>query len=164
MTTVPPAGSPPPPSPPYSAPPPQVPPRKSGWVKWALLGCGLILLILIVIVGAIWFGVMKVTEGPERVVREFLEAAAAGDAARAHETFSVPLKEVQPLEDLAAMLEQNPALFATTDATFSSRNVDMAGAELSGTVTLESGTKMPASFGLVRENDDWKLLSWNIGR
>jgi hypothetical protein len=115
-------------------------------------------------IGAVWFVVMKATEGPETVAREFLEAAAEGDAARAHETFSVPLKQVQPLEDLEAMLQENPSLFATTDATFSTRSVDTSGAELSGTVTLESGTKMPVSFGLVRENDEWKLLSWNIGR
>lgn len=121
------------------------------------------LLIMIGIGAAIWFGVMKATEGPEKVAREFLEAAAEGDAARAYETFSVPLRDVQSLEQLQAMMDQNPSLFATTDATFSNRKVDGSGAELSGTATLESGTEIPVSFSLVRENDEWKVISWDIG-
>lgn len=163
MTTVPPAGPPPPPSGP-AVPPPHYPPAKRGWVKWIFIGCGLILLMMIGIGGAIWFGVMKATEGPEKVAREFMEAAAEGDAPRAYETFSAPLRDVQSLEQLQAMLDQNPSLFATTDATFSNRKVDGSGAQLSGTATLESGTEVPVSFGLVRENDEWKVISWEIGR
>lgn len=163
MTTVPPAGPPPPPSAP-AAPPPHHPPAKRGWVKWLFIGCGLILLIIAGMIAAIWFGVTKATEGPEKVVREFLEAAAEGDAARAHETFSAPLRDVQSIEQLQAMMDQEPSLFATTDATFSNRKVDGSGVELSGTATLESGTEAPVSFRLVRENDEWKLISWEIGR
>jgi hypothetical protein len=39
----------------------------------------------------------------------------------------------------------------------------MQGAKLAGTLTLGSGTEVPCSFQLVRENDLWKLISYNIG-
>ncbi|MGQ0735835.1 MAG: hypothetical protein ACT4QD_19550, partial [Acidobacteriota bacterium] len=54
-------------------------------------------------------------------------------------------------------------LFDVTDVSFTNRSVDTSGAELAGTVTLRVGTEMPASFKLVRENDVWKLISYNIG-
>jgi len=49
------------------------------------------------------------------------------------------------------------------DTTFSQRSIDTSGAQLSGSVTLTSGTQVPASFKLVRENGAWKLIGYNIG-
>ena len=60
-------------------------------------------------------------------------------------------------------MEANSLLFQITDTTLTSRSVDLSGAEFSGTVTLESGTEVPASFSLVKENDEWKLIAYNIG-
>jgi hypothetical protein len=34
---------------------------------------------------------------------------------------------------------------------------------LSGTVTLEAGTTVPASFQLVKEGDQWKLIAYQLG-
>ncbi|MCA1732660.1 MAG: DUF4878 domain-containing protein [Acidobacteria bacterium] len=165
MTEVP--GSPPsnyaatPPPPNHPATPP---PRKGGgWIKWVALGCFGLLLVAGLIGGGIWWGVMKATEGPETVAEEFLAAAAAGDYEAAHSHFSAPLKEVQPLEQFSAIASAQPSLFAVTDTTFSNRSVTTDGAELEGTVTLESGTKLPATFKLVKENGDWKLLAYHLG-
>lgn len=142
----------------YPAAPPQ---RK--WGKWVALGCAAALLLAVAIGAGIWMVVQKATAGPEEAVREFLNATAAGDYARAHDFFSAPLKQVQPLDQFQQMVQANSSFFAVTDASFSNRSVDMDGAELSGNVTVEGGTELPASFSLVRENGDWKLLSYNIG-
>ena len=97
------------------------------------------------------------------MVHQFLTAAAAGDYAAAHEFFSAPLKEAQPLEKFTAIATSNPSLFQVKDTTFSDRSVDLSGAKLAGTATLAAGTEVPASFNLVKENGAWKLLGYRIG-
>lgn len=146
----------------HPAPPPSAP-RKGGWIKWVALGCFGLILLAALLGGGIWWGVMKATEGPETVAKEFLAAAAAGDYEKAHDYFSAPLKEVQPLEQFRAAASSQASLFAVTDTTFSNRSVDTSGAELEGTVTLESGTELPATFKLVKENGEWKLLAYHLG-
>lgn len=139
------------------------PPPKRGWVKWVVLGCVGALVIIAVTFGAIFYGVTKATAGPEKAVRAFLAAAAAGDHAAAHGYFSEPLKQVQPYEDFVSAVRASPQFFDIASTNFSNRSVDQNGAQLSGKVTLKSGTEVPASFQLVRENDQWKLISYNIG-
>ena len=53
--------------------------------------------------------------------------------------------------------------FKVTDISFNERSVVRAGAELAGMVALESGTVVPATFSLVRENGGWKLIKYYIG-
>jgi len=153
--------APPPPSADYQATPP--PQKKGGWIKWVALGCFGLILLAGLFGGGIWWGLMKATEGPEAVAKEFLAAAAAGNYEKAHDYFSAPLKEVQPLEQFRDIASAQSSLFAVTDTTFNTRSVNTAGAELEGTVTLESGTELPATFKLVKENGDWKLLAYHLG-
>ena len=142
------------------APPP---PKKRGWIKWVACGCVLAILIFAGIIGAIYWTVQKATAGPEESVQGFLSAAAAGDHQQAYDYFSTPLKDVQSYEEFVAAVTENPSFFKITDTSFTNRSIDMNGAELSGNVTLETGTVLPAQFKLVRENDAWKLISYNIG-
>jgi hypothetical protein len=149
--------------------PPSVEPTESQapamrrWLRWALVGCGAVTVLLVVFVVVVLFIVKQATAAPEEVVTTFLAEAAAGDLQAAHDCFSAPLKEAQPLDQFAAGVEANRHLFDITDTSFSERSVNMQGAKLSGTLTLASGTEVPCSFELVRENDEWKLISYNIG-
>jgi hypothetical protein len=150
---------------PYAPPPPPAPPpsRFPAWARWLGLGCGA-LLLLGTVIGAVVFAVVgRATAGPEKTVQAFLAAAGAGEWSTAHGYFSEPLKGVQPLEQFSAIGAANQQLFQVQDTTFSNRSVDLAGAELSGTVTLTSGTQLPASFRLVREGSEWRLNSYQIG-
>jgi hypothetical protein len=152
---------------PVVAPPPPPaavePPPKRGWLKWVGLGCGCLVLAAAGFAALTYFGVRAATAGPEQVVKSFLEAAEEGDYEEAHGYFAAPLKEAQPLDQFAASAAANKSFFQITDTTFNNRSVDTSGAQFSGTVTLESGTALPASFELVRENDEWKLISYHIG-
>jgi hypothetical protein len=133
------------------------------WLRWVLLGCGGLIALFVVFIIVILFVVKQATAAPEEVVQTFLSEIAVGNLEAAHDCFSAPLKEVQPFDQFAAGVEANQHLFDITETSFNSRSVDMAGAEFEGTVTLASGTKVPCSFKLVRENETWKLISYNIG-
>lgn len=139
------------------------PPKKTNWGLIIGLGCGGLVLVVGVIVAVVFFAVMKATAEPKAAVDGFLEAAAAGDYAEAHGYFSVPLAKVQPLDEFTARAEENAHLFAIEDTSFTTRSVDSTGAKFKGTVTLEAGTELPASFELVRENGEWKLLAYQLG-
>jgi len=133
------------------------------WLHWIFIGCGGLIALFVVFIAVILLVVKQATAEPEKVVQTFLSEAAAGNLEAAHDCFSAPLKEAQPFDRFAAGVNANQHLFDITDTSFSSRSVDMSGAEFEGTVTLESGTEVPCSFKLVRENDTWKLISYNIG-
>lgn len=144
----------------YGAPPAK---PNRGWIKFVALGCFAAVLVVAAILGGFFWTIQKATAGPEEAVKGFLAAAAAGDYQTAHNYFSEPLKEVQPYEAFAEAAEGNASFFAVTETSFTNRSVDMNGAELSGNVTLATGTVVPAQFKLVRENEEWKLISYNIG-
>ena len=131
-------------------------------VKWIVLGCVGALVVLTAFISIIFLVVMKATEKPEQVVKDFLKSAGNRETQAAYDHFSVPLKEAQSFDEFAAIIENNYSLFQVTDTTFSNRKVDQNGASFSGTITIAAGTKVPASFTLVRENEAWKLISYNI--
>lgn len=134
-----------------------------GLGKKIAIGCGVLILAFVLFIGGLLGVVWWATAGPEEAVRAFLAAAAAGDYEKAHDYFAVPLKEKQPLEEFRAGAERTPSLFAITDSSFNNRSIDETGAKLSGTVTLEAGTTVPASFQLVKEGDQWKLIAYQLG-
>ena len=152
-------GRPAPPGPPPSPIPP--------WARFLALGCGALLLLGSVggtiFVLVVQKGVTMATAGPEETVQGFLAAAAAGDFATAHGHFSEALKAKQPYDQFAAVAGQNQQLFAATDTTFNSRSIDLGGARLAGTLTLQDGTELPASFELVQEGGQWRLIAYQIG-
>ncbi len=141
----------------------QHPKKTRPWLRWVLLGCGGLAVLLVAIVVVILFVVKQATAAPEKVVQTFLAEAAAGNLEAAHDCFSAPLKEAQPFDQFAAGVSANRQFFEISDTSFTERSVDMQGATLAGTVTLSSGTEVPCSFKLVRENETWKLIAYNIG-
>jgi hypothetical protein len=145
------------------APGPAPSPAKRPWVKWVVLGCGLLIALIACFAALMFFVVKKATAGPEATVQGFLSAAGSGDYAKAHGYFSAPLKEAQPLDQFRAAAQRQASMFKVKDTTFNTRSVDLEGARLAGTLTLESGTSVPASFKLVKENGEWRLIAYHIG-
>ena len=139
-------------------------PETRPWLKNVRIGCGRLIVVLVAVIAVVFFTVGRLTAEPERVATGFLRAAAAGDYAKAHDSFSVPLKESQPLDAFTARVRATPSMFDVTDISFSGRSIDASsGATLEGTATLRSGTRVPISFSVVQENGGWKLLAYSIG-
>lgn len=135
----------------------------TSWWKWVGIGCGGALVLLVAFIAVVFFVVGRATAEPEKVARAFVEATTRGDFAAAHDLYSAPLKERQTLAQLEAAAAATPALYKVSDLSFSSRSVDQAGAEFEGTATLVAGTTVPCRFKLVRENDTWRLIAYNLG-
>ncbi|HZI63243.1 MAG TPA: hypothetical protein VFE44_00610 [Thermoanaerobaculia bacterium] len=151
-----PVATPPPPPPP--SPPPR---RKIG--KWIALGCVGLALAVAAFVAILYFGLRASTAGPEQAVQGFLKAAGAGDYPAAYAYFSAPLQQSQTLAEFSAAAHENSIFFQVEETTFNQRHADTSGVELSGTVRLATGTEVPASFKLVKENGAWKLIGYQIG-
>jgi flagellar basal body rod protein FlgB len=157
-----------PPPPPYgnagygpgAAPPPA--PAKTNWIPWVAGGCGCLVLLAAIIGGLIFFGVMAGTSGAEAVIKDFLAQTASGNHRAAYDHFSEPLKESQSFEDFQALAAAKTHLFQAKDTTFSNRSIDTESAKLTGSLALENGNSVEASFELVKEGEAWKLIAYNI--
>jgi len=139
--------------------------KKGGtnWLAVVLGGCGCFVFAIGVLVVVGYYAVMQATGEPEMAVREFLASAGSSDVEAAHAIFSQALKEVQPLDDFRAVVEQNPQLFKVSDINFTTRSRDLSKATFAGTVTLDDGTELPCEFVLIEEEGEWRLISYHIG-
>ncbi|MGE5233648.1 MAG: hypothetical protein ACM3OB_06015 [Acidobacteriota bacterium] len=147
-----------------ATPQPQPQPgKKKSWVKWVVLGCGVLLVLGAAFAALLFFVVKKATAGPEATVHQFLDAAGRGDYRAAYDDFSAPLKQAQSFAAFEASARQQSMMFQVKDTRFSTRSVDLSGAKLAGTLTLQAGTEVPAYFKLVKENGAWRLIAYRIG-
>lgn len=135
----------------------------SSWMGRAARRAGIALVAVVALALVLTQAVRMATAGPEKAVHHFLAAAGSGDYAAAYADFSAPLRSEQTLSDFTDAVRANAALIRVKETTFNNRSIDTNGAELSGSVTLVSGTTVPASFRLVREHGAWKLLGYHIG-
>jgi hypothetical protein len=138
-------------------------PAKASPFPWILGGCGCLLFGIGIVVAGIFTVVMKATEEPEVVVREFLAAAAAGDADRAYATFSPEVQQIQSLDDFRAVVSANPQLFDTTDVSWTNRSIDNGTATFVGTAKARAGGEIPCNFSLRKYDNGWKILVWQLG-
>jgi len=138
----------------------------TNWGAVILGGCGCLVFAIGALLVVGYFGFSKfqaAMEAPRATVDEFLSAAGTGDVETAHSYFSNALKEVHPLESFREEVERNPGLFQVVDSTFTEQSRDLAKATFIGTLTLESGSEVPARFVLIEEEGDWKLIEYKIG-
>lgn len=100
--------------------------------------------------------------GSLQAIGAFLTAVAAGDPAAAHGFLSVGAKEALPLEKFSSDVAARAGLFRTRDLRLVKGRGD-SGPRYKGSVLLESGREVPASFDLVREDGAWRLSRFRIG-
>jgi hypothetical protein len=134
-----------------------------GWGRKVGIGCGVAVVVIVGLIVAIFFVVKTLTAGPEQVARQFLDAASAGNYAKAHDCFSAPLKERQSLQALTDAASAQKSLFAVTGFSLNERSINTGTAKLAGTATLRSGTVVPVSFEFVQEGGAWKIIAYHIG-
>lgn len=95
-------------------------------------------------------------------IRAFLGAAASGDHRTAHGYCAASLQEALPFEEFAADAASHAGLFRTRELRLTKVRGDR-GPHYRGTLLLESGREVPASFKLLRENGAWRLTAFQMG-
>ncbi len=144
-------------------PAPDEAPKKSR-LRRVARRAGIVIACLGAFVLVVSVAVRFATAGPEKAVHAFLAAAGSGNYSAAYDYFSAPLKQEQSLAEFSAQAQANALFLRVKDTTFNNRSIETgSGAKLAGSVTLESGTQVPATFRLVKENGKWKLIGYQIG-
>jgi len=95
-------------------------------------------------------------------VESFLAAAGRGDYEAAHDHFAGPLEEVQPYDVFAGIAADNTGFFQVQELRLV-KSQGENGPHYEGTLLLESGPEVSASFDLVREAGKWRLMAYHIG-
>jgi hypothetical protein len=152
---------------PYLQPPsgefpqPIHPVRKRSPKVLAILGGVGCLLLTLIGVFLIYFFISNIGKEELQMVNDQLSALHHNDIDRAYSYCSLAFQKSTTKDVFMKMMEDYPVLknakeFTSTDTP--SKNVGGL-TILKGTITGEDGSKLPAEYQLVRENDKWKIQS-----
>ena len=89
-------------------------------------------------------------------------ALRTGDTLAAYSELSVAARQQTSMDAFKAMLTGTPALTHVTGHDFSSRSYSNGQGQLEGMLEIEGGGKLPIEVRLVKENDQWKILSYHV--
>lgn len=135
--------------------------KKPVW-PWVVGGCGCLLVAVIAFGVAIFLAVIKMTEEPEAVAREFVDLISTSEYGDAYELFSDELRLEQDYEAFHQMMLDNSYILQIIDMSFTSRNRDNSDVTFAGSVTLVSGEELDVEFGLVKVGENWKIYRYSI--
>jgi hypothetical protein len=167
---------PPPPMPPASVRPPRpggavgaasAPPARTGrspWF-WVGLGCGGLLLLMLLVVGgiaALGFMAMKATQAPVEAVKAQLADVKAGNLDAAYARLAPAYQTEVSKEEFQAFASKHGGFGQNKDTTFNNRSISNDTASISGSLLAASGDSEAASFKLAKQGTDWKVTSIEI--
>ncbi|MET0551747.1 MAG: FHA domain-containing protein [Vicinamibacteria bacterium] len=173
---MPPPPPPPPPMPPASVRPPRAggavgappaPPARTGrspWF-WVALGCGGLLLLLLLVIGgiaALGFMAVKATQAPVEEVKAQLADVRAGNLDAAYARLAPAYQAEVSKEEFQTFAGKHAGFGQNKDTTFSSRSISNDTASISGSLEAASGESEEASFKLAKQGADWKVTSIEI--
>jgi hypothetical protein len=171
------AGAPPPPMPPASVRPPRpggavaavtAPPARTGrspWF-WVGLGCGGVLLLMLLAGAAIGFVIYKAAgamQAPVDEVKAQLAEVKAGNLDAAYARLAPAYQVDVSKEEFQAFVGKHAAFGQNKDTTFNNRSIANDVASISGSLEAVSGESEDASFKLVKQGGGWKVTSIEVG-
>jgi hypothetical protein len=129
------------------------------WKKVVLgIVAGFVLLATVTITLAFWL-----TGGLADSVDRHFAALKAGNFDAAYAELAVATRNQNTPAEFKAMIGNNPMLTHVVGGSFSSRSYTSGQGELIGELELEGGGRLPITVHLVKENDQWKILSYHVG-
>lgn len=139
------------------------PQPKRSWPRKIMLGCGGVLLA-IVILGGIAGGIaFYATSGVATVGHDFMQALSSGEHATAYGSLNPSLRDhfVSP-ETLAAQVAQGGVV--PQEWSFTSRNVENSLGELAGSVTYDDGHEGRVALKLEYVGEQWLIYDVALNR
>lgn len=122
---------------------------------WFKSVCWLAVISLIAVIGGILF-----TETWVDVVEDQLEELKTGDIEKAY--YQYTSKDFQsniPFDQFKAFTAAHPVLFQNPNAHFNNRGIHRNVSILRGKLTTLDHSIVPIEYKLIREDNDWKILS-----
>src|SRR5262245_5257111 len=139
------------------------PVRKRSPKVLAILGGAGCLVLTLIGVGLIYFFISNLGKEELQMVNDQLGALRRNDIDRAYSYCSLAFQKSTTRDDFLRMVEDYPVLKNAKDFTSMDRSKNVGGLTiLKGTITGEDGSKLPAEYQLVRENDKWKIQSLKL--
>jgi len=157
---MPPAGHPMPSQAPDEVGPP--PKEGRGPLLWIALGCGGVLLVVVILVILAIGGVYVFTRAPVQAAEAYVGEIRRGDLAAAHNRMSEGYKVQVSRETLAAFVARHSTLKEQGTVGFSSRTVVNNTADLAGRLVAASGTTEEMSLHLVKEGGVWRVAGLEV--
>ena len=117
--------------------------------------------IFVFIVGVIALALCT-TSGLDEPVDRHFAALHNGDITAAYVELAIATRHDNSEADFKAMIDRNPALRHVTGHSFSSRSFNDGQGTLEGSLELEGGGRLPITVRLVKENGQWKILSYHV--
>jgi len=124
---------------------------------WKKVALGIVTAIALIITFA-----MVMTSGLDEPVDRHFAALRAGNLDAAYNELSIATQRQNSPADFKAMIERNPMFTHIVGHTFTSRSWQNDQGLLQGTLQVEGGGTLPITIHLVKENDQWKILSYRV--
>lgn len=122
-------------------------------------GCLLALLVGAALIGGIIFVAFQATKGVVKGADDFLALVGQGKLDEAYASTSAGLRKAQDRQTFERQVK-TLGLDGYASSTWNSRSVENEVGKVEGTVETRSGTKVPLTMQLVKEDGTWKVLSF----
>jgi hypothetical protein len=138
---------------------------RSPWF-WVALGCGGLLLLMLLAGAGIGFVIYKAAgamQAPVDEVKAQLSDVKAGDLDGAYARLAPAYQVDVSKEEFQAFAAKHLAFAQNEDATFHNRAIANGVASISGSLRAASGDSEDASFKLQKHGDSWKVSAIEVG-
>ena len=149
-------------------PAPEVPQKKkSGALKWVLIGgCGCILVIAIffgLIFGGVFWGFKKVNAMVNPTIKAHAQAIIEGDIDKAYSYCSDEFKAATDRQSYQVFVETYKDILISPDYKFNKFNMQNNMLRLDGSVTTQDGNYYPITYIFIKKGGKWYIYTINIG-
>ena len=141
--------------------------KKSGALKWILIGgCGCLLvaaIILGLIGGLAYFGINKYKQTIEPTLNGHAQAILNGDIDGAYAYCSDEFKAITDRQAYEVFVQSYKPILTAQNHSFTNFNLNNNLLTVRGSVTTADGQFYPVTYQLIKKGDQWLIYSINIG-
>jgi hypothetical protein len=146
-----------------SAPPART--GRSAWF-WVALGCGGLLLLMLLVgagIGLLVYKAAGAMQAPVDEVKAQLAEVKGGNLDAAYARLAPAYQADVSKEEFQAFTGKHASFAQNADTTFNNRSIANGTASISGSLKSASGESEDASFKLVKQGDAWKVTAIEVG-
>ncbi len=135
------------------------------WILGGCLGCGCLVIIILLFTLFLWGGValFKMGSAPWKAVSGYIEAIKARDYAQAYIYLSDDLQKEMSLSDFISFIQTHPDEYEGIEkAKLKSLNISDNRAQIEGVIIYSSGKEASFEASLVKEDNVWRISGITI--